>query len=88
MVEKASLDYTVVIGLNPDSPWGYYKRSEAKLGLAQWDDAKSDLMNAKEKGIDVIASFRSDYQSVEYFEQKNGVKLPEDIVAMLTPSAE
>ena len=85
LVEKASLDYTVVIGLNPDSPWGYYKRSEAKLRLAQWDDAKSDLMDAKEKGIDVIASFRSDYQSVEYFEQKNGVKFPKDIIAMLAP---
>lgn len=88
LVEKASLDYTMVIGMNPDSPWGYYRRSEAKLRLAQWDDAKSDLMNAKEKGIDVIASFRNDHQSVEYFEQKNNVKLPEAIATMLTPTAD
>ena len=85
MVDKASLDYTMVIGLNPDFPWGYYKRSEARLRLAQWDDAKSDLMIAKEKGMNIVALFRKDYENVAGFEKKNKVKLPEDISAMLTP---
>ena len=85
LVDKASLDYTMVIGLNPDFPWGYYKRSEARLRLAQWDDAKSDLMIAKEKGMNIVALFRKDYENVAGFEKKNKVKLPEDISAMLTP---
>ena len=85
LVEKAGLDYTVVIGLNPDSPWGYYKRGMVRLLLAQWDNAKSDLMIAREKGMDVIASFHEHYESVQDFEQKNNVKLPKDIAEMLTP---
>ena len=85
LVDKASLDYTMVIGLNPDSPLGYYKRSEARLRLAQWDDAKSDLTIAKEKGIDVVALFRSDYESIADFEERYGVAPRGDIAAMLTP---
>ena len=42
------------------------------------------MATAKNMGIDIIASFHNDYESVEDFEQKNGVQLPEDIKAMLT----
>ena len=36
-------------------------------------------------GLNIIASFRNDYGSVEGFEQITGVQLPADIAAMLTP---
>ena len=37
-------------------------------------------------GADIVDSFHNDYASVEDFEQKTGIQLPEDIAAMLTPS--
>ena len=46
--------------------------------------AKADLTIARDKEIDIIASFYNDYENVEEFEKKNGVQLPEDIKAMLT----
>ena len=33
---------------------------------------------------DIIAVFRNNYENVEEFERRHGVKLPEDIAAMLT----
>ena len=36
--------------------------------------------------MNIITSFRNDYESVTDFEQKHNVKLPEDITAMLTPA--
>jgi hypothetical protein len=35
-------------------------------------------------GINIITAFCDDYESVEDFEERNGVQLPEDIIAMLT----
>ena len=48
--------------------------------------AHEDLKIARDKGVDIIAAFRNDFQSVKDFEKKiNGVKLPQDICAdMLT----
>ena len=41
-------------------------------------------MTARNKGLDIIASFRNDYENAEDFEQNNNMKLPEDIAEMLT----
>ena len=35
-------------------------------------------------GVDISGAFRNDYGSVQDFEERNGVQLPADIVAMLT----
>ena len=86
-IDSAVKDYTTAITLNPNLAWPYYRRGEVRLRSGEWSQAKSDLINAREKDIDFIALFRNDYGSVEGFEQKNNVKLPEDIVAMLTPPA-
>ena len=86
--DSAIADFSQAIQLNPDLAHAYCNRGEAWLHLRDWEKAKSDLMVAKDKGTDVIASFRNDYKSVEDFEQKNNVKLPEDIAAMLTPMAD
>ena len=85
---SAIADYNQATHLNPDLSEAYCTRGEAWLHLSEWDKAKSDLIIAKERGIDVIASFRKDYESVGDFEQKNNAKLPEDIAAMLTPMAD
>ena len=55
------------------------------LYLRNWQEAKSDLTTTRDMGMDIIALFRNACRTVEAFEKKNGIKLPEDIAAMLTP---
>ena len=85
-LDNAIRDYTEVIRLNPDDAKAYYNRGVARLGLRKWEEAKSDLTSARNMGEDIRASFHNAHQSVAGFEQKTGIQLPEDIVAMLTPS--
>ncbi len=82
-VIRAIKDYNPAIGLNPELAPAYYNRGVAWLRLREWERAKSDLTLARNKGINIITTFRNDYESVESFERRNGVQLPEDIAAML-----
>ena len=82
--ELAIEDYTEAIDLKPDFAEACYNRGEAWLHVQAWEDAKADLIVAKDKGINIITAFHNDYRSVEDFERRNRVKLPEDIAAMLT----
>ena len=82
-VIRAIKDYNSAIGLNPKLAPAYYNRGVAWLRLSEWERAKSDLTVAREMGINIITEFHNDYDSVESFEQRNGVQLPEDIAAML-----
>ena len=45
-------------------------------------------MTARDIGLDIVVSVDHYYKTVENFEQKNNVKLPEDIAEMLTPTAD
>lgn len=83
-VVRAIKDYNSAIGLNPELAQAYYNRGEAWLRLGECEKAKSDLMVAREKGIDLVTAFRGEYESVPMFEERNGVKLPENIAEMLT----
>ena len=82
--DKAIKDYNEVIKREPDYAKAYSDRGEAWLHLKEWERARADLIFARSKDFDIIASFRKDYENVEDFEQKNGVQLPEDIAAMLS----
>jgi hypothetical protein len=53
------------------------------LHIKKWENAKLDLTFARNLRVDIITSFHNDYESVEDFEQKNDIRLPEDIAAML-----
>ena len=83
-VDRAIEDYTTAVELEPDFAAAYYNRGEAWLYLGEWEKAKSDLTIAKNMGTDIIALFHVIYKDIAELEQKIGVKLPEDIVAMLT----
>ena len=95
-VEKAIKDYDMVIKYlprfidsYPEFAVSYYNRGMLWLRLENWEKAKSDLTNARNMGMDIIALFRDSflsYSSITDFEQKHNVKLPEDIAAMLTPA--
>ena len=79
-------DFSKAIELNPEYAEAYYNRGTiCWLNLKNWQEAKSDLTFAKSIGLDIIETFRNEYETVDKFEQKSGVKLPEEIAAMLTP---
>ena len=81
---RAIEDYNRAIELKPDLVESYIGRGLARLCLREWERAKADLTIAKDKGLDIVASFHSIYESVEAYERANRVKLPGDIAAMLT----
>ena len=82
--DKAIQDLTTAIELKPDDADAYCNRGEAWMHMSEWDKAKEDLTFAKDRGVDIIASFQNAYENVADFEQKNGVQVPADIAEMLT----
>ena len=82
-IDAAIQDYTKAIDLNPEDADAYCNRGEAWLHLREWEKAKANLITAKDMEIDIVASFHNDYESIEAFEVKRGVKVPEDIAALL-----
>ena len=82
--DRAIQNYNRAIKLQPSFAGFYSNRGEAWLPLKEWKKAKADLIFARNAGVDIIALFHKHYESIEAFEQKNGVQLPEDIKAMLT----
>ena len=77
---KASFeDYNRAIDLNPEDARFYYNRGEMWLCRKEWEKAKADLTKSKEMGINISEVF-----SVEDFEAKTGITLPEDIAALLS----
>ena len=83
--ERAIKDFNKAVELQPERAEPYNNRGRVWLQLGEWGKAKEDLLTAEKMGMDIIAAFRSNYDSVLDFEQKNGVKLREDIAEMLTP---
>ncbi|RKU20352.1 hypothetical protein C6503_06050 [Candidatus Poribacteria bacterium] len=85
-IKPAIKDSNMAIKLNPELVPPYYIRGEARLHLQEWNRAKADLNIAKNKGLDIIASFHNKYKSIAIFEQETGIQLPMDIAIMLTLS--
>ena len=81
--DQAIQDLTKAIQLKEDAE-AYLDRGLTWLHLKKWQEAKSDLTAAKDMGQDIVASFSQYTESVANFEQITGIKLPEDIAAMLT----
>lgn len=85
-LNSAITDYTRVIELDSGDTDAYYSRGIVRLQLQEWREAEADLTAARNKGMDIIAAFHKDYESIATFEEKFKVKLPEDITAMLLQS--
>ena len=84
--EQAINNFNKTIEQNPKLDNTYYFRGLARLALERWQEAKSDLITAKEMGRDIVSSFRREYNSVAAFEKKTDIRVPEEIAAMLTKS--
>ena len=87
-VEQSDFDSAIegfnkAIELDPEDAGAYCNRGEAWLHLKEWQKARTDLTTAKDMDYDIITSFQNDYESVEDFEAKNEVKVPEDIASLL-----
>ena len=82
--DAAMEDLSKAITLNPAYAEAYYNRGEAWLHLSEWENAQADLTTAREMGFEIAAFFHNDYESVADFEAKHGVKVPEDIAALLS----
>ena len=85
--DYALADFNKAIELKPDNPVPYQNRGEMYLRLEKWDKARADLATVRDIGLNVIDAFHYNHGSVEAFEAKYRVKLPEDIAAILTPSS-
>ena len=85
--DTAILDLNKAVKMNPNDDLVYYSRGETWLHLKEWDKAKTDLTTAKKKGLDITVAFHNSYRDVAMFERRNDVKVPKDIVAMLTQSS-
>ena len=82
--DLAIADYDIAIALDRGHALAYYNRGEAYLHLKRWEEARRDLQTPRDRGIDIIALFNIDYESVAAFKRKTGIKLPADIAEMLT----
>ncbi len=77
-------DFSRGIKVDPDDAKAYYHRADLRLHLREFKKAKSDLTTARDMGVNIIAAFHNSYESIEDFEQKTDIQLPEDIAALLT----
>ena len=83
--DQALQDFNKAIELHPENAEAYVIRGSTWLYQQEWEKAKADLTTAKDMGIDIIALFHNDYDSIADFEQENDVTLPENIAELLTP---
>ena len=82
-VNQALEDYTKALELKPNYAQAYYNRARIWLHQQEWEKARKDLTAAMNRGMDITAVFRNDYQGVAGFQRKTGVELPGDVAAML-----
>ena len=82
--ERAIEDYDRAIQIKSDNVLFYNNRAISLLHLKEWEKAKSDLTIARNMGEDIITLFRNSFSSIEDFEERYSVEIPEDIAAMLT----
>ena len=82
-INRAIEDYTTALKLDPQLDLAYYNRGEVWLHLQEWENAKADLIAAKDMGMDIVAAFRNDYKDIAGFERRHQVKLPKEIGALV-----
>ena len=81
--DAAIEDFTKAIELEPAQKIYYCNRGETWVHLCAWDRARADLAIAKAMGMDIVASFRNDYEDVADLERRNEITLPDDIAITL-----
>ena len=80
---RAIQDFNTALELNSDIARAYWNRGSAFLFLEEWENAEADLSHAQSLEYNIAPVFSSNYGSVEEFEQKYSVNLPENIKTLL-----
>ena len=81
--QRAMQDYDRALRIRP-SQVAYANRGLALLRQSQWDKARSDLLCARNMGMDIVSLFRAGHGSVADFEETHDLELPQDIADMLS----
>ena len=81
--DLAIADFNKVIESNPEDALAHLDVGEARLYLAQWEEAQADLAFARSRGVDIVASFQSYYDNVADFERQTGLTMPAELAEML-----
>ena len=79
----AMRDYDRALGIRPEM-LTYANRGIALLRSSEWDRARSDLLSARNMGLDLVSFFGAGHRNVADFEMRHDVKLPQDIADLLT----
>ena len=66
----------------------HYDRAIASLQRSEWDNARTELSAAIEKGLDVAATFMKEHRGAGEFEDAFDVELPPDIADIVDPIGE
>jgi tetratricopeptide (TPR) repeat protein len=74
--------YDQALQLNDDEYTRYY-RFEAWLLLEEWEKAREVALSAEVSWDDISSLLREHYENVPDFEQKNDVRLPDDLAELL-----
>lgn len=82
--KEAIKHYSTSIEINPH-PITIVNRGECWLHLEEWDKARDEFNTAMEmeSEIQIINSFRNDYENVKDFQEKTGLIVPPDLAKML-----
>ncbi len=78
---RAMQDYDRALSIRPNRA-AYANRGIALLRLSQWDKARSDLLSARNMGLDIVSVFRAGHGSAAAFEEEHNLELPQDIADM------
>lgn len=82
--KKAVEYYTRSLALSANNAPVYYNRGSTWLSMSDWQNARLDLQEARNRGFDIVAAFANEFGDIESFEVKYSLELPSDIAAILT----
>ena len=82
----ACADFTYMIEKCPQFGIALSGRGLTYLRLKEWDNAKADLIDSRNRKEHIIQWFCAEHESVDAFEEKYDIQLPPEITGILTPN--
>ena len=80
---RAMQDYDQALRIRPHQA-AYANRGLALLRLSQWDKARSDLLSARNMGMDLASAFGASHGGAAVFEERHDLELPRDITELVS----
>ena len=84
-LRRACADFTYMIEKCPQFRIALSGRGLVYLRLEEWDNAKADLTDPRNRKEHIIQWFRAEHESVSAFNERYGIQLPAEIARILTP---